>query len=285
MFVGNKKDHFARLVMKKVGVEPGTLSQGYFEGVGIMVVSIPRYSSELFLLYPTFYSSTNKYCAISMGALKSSAGFQSVLLNAHKQLELISKENKSFILPCTVSDDIDFVTLHIHKIMHPSSSSSSSSSVHKSKSKKFKKPSYHHMALNRSVVGTSLFSAWLHIVYGHRSLAILLEMINKGYISGPGLPCKLAPLPGRCPICDAARMTRVPKRTIQDHTLLPLGTRFHINFTFFNEESIRGFTAALIIVESTSRYIWTFPCRHKGAPIDYYVSILLIRCVTWDFLA
>jgi hypothetical protein len=156
MFVGNKKDHFARLVMKKVGVELGTSSQGYFEGVGVMIVSIPRYNNELFLLYPTFYSSTDKYCTISTGALKSSAGFQSVLLDAHKQLELVSKENKSFILPCTVSDDIDFVTLHIHQL-HPSSSSSSSSSVQKSTSKKFKKPFYHHMSLqpasitNRSV--------------------------------------------------------------------------------------------------------------------------------------
>lgn len=92
--------------------------------------------------------------------------------------------------------------------------------------------------MNKSVVGTSLFSAWLHIICGHRSLAILQVMIDKGYITGPGLPCKLAPLPGRCPICDAARMTRVPKRKIKDHSILPLGTRFHVDFMFFNAVSI-----------------------------------------------
>jgi hypothetical protein len=64
-------------------------------------------------------------------------------------------------------------------------------------------------------------------------------------------------------------MTRIPKRKIKDHSRLPLGTRFHVDFTFFNATPIRGFISALIIVESTSKYLWIFPCRHKGqAPAD-----------------
>ena len=81
-------------------------------------------------------------------------------------------------------------------------------------------------------------------------------------------------------------MTHVSRRTIKDHTPLPLGTRFHVDFTFFNETSIRGFTAGLIIVEATSRYIWIFPVVTK-VPIDlclYFfnqmqqMGFLCIRC-------
>lgn len=72
MFVGNQKQHFSRLIMKKIGVELGTSSQGYFEGVGVIAVSFPTYKDEIFFLYPTYYSSTDKYNTISTGALKSS---------------------------------------------------------------------------------------------------------------------------------------------------------------------------------------------------------------------
>eukprot|EP00956_Cyclotella_meneghiniana_P008309 scaffold11091_cov47-Cyclotella_meneghiniana.AAC.1 len=63
-------------------------------------------------------------------------------------------------------------------------------------------------------------------------------------------------------------MTKVPRVKIKDHTVLPIGTRFHIDWAFWNVTSIRGFTATLIVVESTTRYIWTFNSRSKSAPID-----------------
>jgi hypothetical protein len=175
MFVGNNHKYSSHLAMKEVDVELGTSTVGYFEGVGIIVVSIPSQVSEIFVLYPAFYSSSDKHCTISTGALKSSAGFSRVVFDAHKQLELTSREGKNFI--------IDFVNPHIIQFMHNTSSSSI---------KKKKRPKMlinRHMSLqpasitNKSVVGTSLFSAWLHINYGHRSLAILQVMIDNRAIS------------------------------------------------------------------------------------------------------
>jgi hypothetical protein len=93
-------------------------------------------------------------------------------------------------------------------------------------------------------------------------------MVDKGKITGPGLPCKLAPLPGRCPIRDAAGVTRILRDTPRDTTELPIGFMFHMDFFFFNIESIRGFNSALIVIEHTSRYVWIFPTRCKNAPID-----------------
>ena len=65
-------------------------------------------------------------------------------------------------------------------------------------------------------------------------------MVDKEKIKGLDLPCKLAPLPGKFPICDAAGMTRIPRGPLSDTTELPVGTRFHIDYCFFNEVSIRA---------------------------------------------
>jgi hypothetical protein len=54
MFVGNREQYFSRLTMKQAGVELGTATQGYFQGVGIITVSIPNQENEIFFLYPAF---------------------------------------------------------------------------------------------------------------------------------------------------------------------------------------------------------------------------------------
>jgi hypothetical protein len=269
MFVGNHSKYFSRLIQKWIGVELGTAAQGYFEGVGIMTVSIPTHPNCRFILYPAFLSTTDNFCTISNGALWKYTGFKRVLIDTHKQLVLTLQDDQEFTIPFIIQDQIDFIKLHIHI-----------------PSKSAMKYSYQHMSLqpvsitNKSITGIVLFSWWLHIIYGHRSISILQEMIDKGEITGPGLPCKLAPLPGRCPICDAAGMTKIPRGTPRDTTELPIGVMFHLDFFFFNINSCRGFNSALIIVERTSRYIWIFPTRCKSAPIDiclYFFNQLIRR--------
>ena len=93
-------------------------------------------------------------------------------------------------------------------------------------------------------------------------------MIDKGYIKGRGFPKKLAPLPFRCPICDAAGATKLRRGPLVDTSKLPIGVLWHIDFTFFNEVSVRGLASTLVIVEATERYVFLFPCRHKNPPID-----------------
>lgn len=268
MFVGNRKSQFSRLTLKKIGVELGTAAQGYFEGIGVITASIPGNTNQVLLLYPAYFSPTDKYPTISTGALRSSTKFNQVIHYANKQLALVSRTT-SFNLPCTVIDGIDFIHLNIHTIhnSHPTK-----------KKVRFNLPNRQNLygfsslqpisITNKTLPGTTLFSALLHQYYGHRSLSILQDMVDKGYIKGPGLPCKLAPLPGRCPICDAARMTKVPRVKLKDHSSLPIGTRFHLDWAFWNVASIRGFTATLIVIEATTRYVWVFNSRSKSAPID-----------------
>ena len=96
-------------------------------------------------------------------------------------------------------------------------------------------------------------------------------MVDRGWISGDGVPKKLAPLPFCCPICDAAGATKL-RRGPLDTTQLPIGVLWHIDFTFYNMKLIQEFLSPLTIVEATERYSVSFPCRYKNLPIDLILS-------------
>ena len=155
MFVGNQPKYFSCLIRKKIGVELGTAAQGYFEGVGIMTVSIPNHPESIFLLYPTFLSTTDSCCTISNGACKKYSGFKRVLIDTHNKLELALHDDREFTIPFIIHDQIDFINLHIHI---PTKASK-------------KRLLYRHMSLqpasisNKSLPGTILYSWWLHIIY------------------------------------------------------------------------------------------------------------------------
>eukprot|EP00956_Cyclotella_meneghiniana_P013461 scaffold19493_cov42-Cyclotella_meneghiniana.AAC.2 len=280
MIVGNQKFQFSRLTLKRIGVELGTAAQGHFEAVGIIIVSIPENPTEVILLYPSYYSPTDKCPTISTGVLKSSTYFTDVIHHANNKLVLLPSSNSTPLsLPCTVIDGIDFISLRFHTIHNSSSQQKCNNNSIKPKiakssvnnpSRQFRFKSLQPLSISdKQLPGTTLFSALLHQYYGHRSLSLLQQMVDKGYITGPGLPCKLAPLLGRCPICDAARMTKVPRVKLKDHSIVPIGVRYHVDYAFWNTESIRGFNATLIIVEATTRYIWLFHSRSRGVLLGF----------------
>jgi hypothetical protein len=86
IFVGNQRRCFPRLDLNL---------KGSFDGVGVMAVSIPSYDDKIFLLYPSYYSTTDPRRTVSNGALIMYAGFQRVLVDTFKNLVLIVlNENK-----------------------------------------------------------------------------------------------------------------------------------------------------------------------------------------------
>ena len=257
MFVTNQRKYFLRLISKTIGLSLGGGFSGHFDGVGIVVVSSPTYPSRLLALYPCFYAPKDPICTISTGALLQCAGFNRVLVDTGRSLHLSHRDGFSMDLPLTTKGDIDYLSLSIHRATRETAM----------------RLEYRHLSLQPAsilhprVQGTVLQSWWFHFKYAHRSISMIQSMIDKGFIKAKkGL--RLAPLNGRCPICDAAGATKLPRGPPVDTTELPVGSRFHIDFTFFNVESIRGFTAVFVIVEATTRFLWFFPCRHKNAPID-----------------
>lgn len=110
MHVGNHEKYFSRLKYKKIPVELGTAAQGHFEGVGVMVVSLPQVQDSVFLLYPAYLSTTDTCCTISNGALYKYSGFTSVMIDTHKHMSLTFRDNRQFTIPLHVQDQIDYIS-------------------------------------------------------------------------------------------------------------------------------------------------------------------------------
>ena len=95
MIVGNQKSQFSRLTLKRIGVELGTAAQGRYVGVRLIIVSISENASEVDILYPSYYSPTDKCPTISTGVLKSTTYFTDVIHHANNKLVLLPSSNSA----------------------------------------------------------------------------------------------------------------------------------------------------------------------------------------------
>lgn len=116
---------------------------------------------------------------------------------------------------------------------------------------------------------------YIHQKMQHASHARIQKMADLGIVKG--LPKKIPKLSVPCPICMIAKATRLIRQPTVDMSNVPIGTRIQADFTFFNVESIRGFTSAFNVIESTVSYPFGFPSRSKRPPVSilkYIVSVL-----------
>jgi hypothetical protein len=68
------------------------------------------------------------------------------------------------------------------------------------------------------------------------------------------------------------------------------GQLLHLDFSFWNITSIRGFSSLLSIIDGKDRMLWNFPTASKSAPIsilEYFFNMLekedvVIKCVRVD---
>ena len=117
--------------------------------------------------------------------------------------------------------------------------------------------------------GSPFYSLCLHLKYGHRPISHLQSMIDGRHIKVPkGHLKKLALLPGPCPVCVIGGATKLPRSPCVDMTELPVGTRWHLDFSFFNTRSVCGFNASLTVIDASSRMLFEFQCRNKRPLID-----------------
>ena len=81
----------------------------------------------------------------------------------------------------------------------------------------------------------------------------------------------------RCTICWKASTVNLPKGvTLTTENLRP-GELIHMDFCFLEEESIRKFTCALVIVDAKVRKMWTFNTPGNKSPlptIKYFLEQL-----------
>ena len=260
---------FIKLFIRKINCQLGLGNSSSFEGVGVQIISIPGYPNTFIILSPVYYSPQDDAPTLSTGALKKTKLFKDIIEHRHSKLVLVDNNDKTISIPTVTKNLIDYVNLRVHK------AGPLYKQAHRPNHTQLLPPRCHAINIKP---GSSYWSLVLHLKYGHRPLPVLQSMIDKGHIKVPkSFPKKLAPFPGRCPVCDMAGATKIPRGPCVDTTELPVGYRWHMDFTFFNKRSIRGFIASLTIIDAASRMTFEFPCRNKRPPIDicsYFFALM-----------
>ena len=279
--VKNKK-YLHNFTGRKINVTLGTTITGQCEGTGLIIASTSQRPGFYFPLFPAMLASQDPCCTMTTGGLKKYSGFKSIMHNIATEMTFTHESGKKFTLPCTTERTIDYIKLTLHPVSQNSQINEKLKLALQRKSM-LDDVKCNYMCLQpapthaKSPKGTVELFWRLHICYGHKKLTYIQDMIKKGYVDGISKNTKLVPLPFRCIVCDAATATTLPQGKVKDFSKAPIGTLFHLDFTFFNVISVRDFSSALALAEGTSRRLWFFPTRSNNPPIDlciYFFSWL-----------
>ena len=85
-------------------------------------------------------------------------------------------------------------------------------------------------------------------------------------------PKKLKQSP--CTICYTSNMTASPKVSTVDTNNLQPGEHIHMDFSFCNVTSIRGFTSMITVVCENIIMIWLFPTSSKQTHVPIICCVL-----------
>jgi hypothetical protein len=93
-----------------------------------------------------------------------------------------------------------------------------------------------------------------------------------------GLP-KQPFMPRSCPciICITTKTVHPPRAKHSTQVIIKRGQLLHIDFSFWNILSIRGFTSLLSIIDGKDCMLWNFPTTSKRAPLsilDFFFTML-----------
>jgi len=118
----------------------------------------------------------------------------------------------------------------------------------------------------------------VHQRLGHNSDEVLDSMCpNQSLL---GLPKHPFP-PQQCPcvICITTKTVNPPKAKSTSTKFLRRGQLLHIDFSFWNVCSIRGFTCLLSVIDGKDRMLWNFPTTSKRVPLSIlaYLFTMLER--------
>ena len=83
-----------------------------------------------------------------------------------------------------------------------------------------------------------------------------------------GLPSNLAYLEEPFYICPFTKTTKIIIGPTTDVSKFPPDFMLHIDFTFLNVDSIRGFTLNFVAIWYATSYPFGFPSRSKSPPLD-----------------
>ncbi len=236
--------------------------------------NIKLLASILQKLWPTYFIPLNPQCTFSPTALRHYLHYR-IITEHLDSLSVITSTGITLRFP-SLKDHSNSQLLDYHEfnVVKPKTTSSSMIPLPICNSATSESP------LNRLLV---------HQRLGHNCDEILDVMCRKQTLLG--LPKHPFP-PRKCPciICITTKTVHPPKAQITSVTLTKRGQLLHVDFSFWNLVSIRGFTSLLSVIGGKDRMLWNFPTASKRCPLqilDYLFAMLqnegtTVQCIRVD---
>ncbi len=220
-------------------------------GYGLKLIQCPI-TKVVIPLWPTYYMPTNPQCTFSPTALTHYLKYKTT--TTHLEHLSITTSNGTNIKFPSVPRHSDQQLLDYHEfiVVRPNPSTPITIS-----SQPIANSATSELPLTRLLV---------HQRLGHGCDTVLDTMCRNQTLLG--LPKR--PFPSRscpCPICITTKFTNTPK---VKQTLCPStvkGELLHIDFSFWNVTSVRGFSSLLSIIDGSTRMLWNFPTASKRVPL------------------
>jgi hypothetical protein len=194
----------------------------------------------------------NTSCTFSPTALKYYNKYPKVTTHHLQSLEITTTEN-IYIKFDSITKLVQGKLLDYHKfiVVRPSQTSTV-----------LTKP-IAHFAKNQQPLTRSI----VHQRLAHCNPRKLDTMCKQNTLQG--LPTTPFPQPKHeCPICLMSKFSHPPKGKTIDTNHIEPGELLHIDFSFWDTQSHRGFTTMLLIIDAKTRMLWLFCSSSKRAPIQ-----------------
>jgi hypothetical protein len=260
-FISNDISHFTSYITKALHVKQlnGTTVKALGYGLKLIQCSI---TNTIIPLWPTYYIPTNLQCTFSPTALQH-----------YLHYKIITEHLDSLLITTSTGITLRFPSLQ----QHSNQQILDYHEFYVVKPKTLHKPSKSPSAIANSATSESPLSCLLvHQHLGHNCDEVLDIMCCRQSLLG--LPKQPFP-PRKCPciICITTKTVHPPRTKITSVTLTKRGQLLHIDFSFWNIVSIRGFTSLLLVIDGKDRMIWNFPTASKRCPLqilDYLFAML-----------
>ena len=218
----------------------------------------------------------NPQCTFSQGALKKYNKYQSVRTEALDWVHIIDNKNNSIKLPTLPiykdSKLMDYISVQIVKLNDHVITPTNQLTSHCT--------SYHPLpSVNKGIftkLGHNLSYEQLHRRLSHVCEKKIASMCKQQTLIGlPKTKPKRHHASCICAICTITKQKNRNKGKTVDTSSYTLGQVIHLDLTFFDTPSIRGFNSVLNIIDAKSRKLFGFPTSAKSVPTRIIKFFLL----------
>ena len=217
------------------------------KGIGAILLQLHPEDKPV-ILAPVYFCPTAPVSTLSPGAIITYNGYDTmnlIIFKALKYTKTPDSDPKTIIT--TVYNNMDYVALPVLHI--------------KTDTLQNIQPTI------SSITQQYSNNQYIHQKFDHRSMQMILDMKRNHLIEG--LPSDISKFHNNyhCPICQIANATKVSTHKTSNRPKMNPGEWFCLDFSFWNQKSIRGFTSLLTAICIATRYSFVFPTRNKRPPL------------------